>query len=225
MKSCPACNHTYSDDTLTFCLVDGSILSPAYDPLQTQRIPTPQSTNSDRTEVLPPATKPSDPASILHPTIQSPQPPPLYIEKPLGHSHEKQSRRTWLAFCLGMLLVIIVGGIAVSLMWFGKSNAVDNKPNSNISVNKPKPAQQTNPDLSGNWESKYRPTSQWANCSITQEGNSLTFINEVGGKSKGRFLSPGEVVAEEWENGLHAKVKESGNRLEWANSSVWRRRT
>ena len=31
MKSCPTCNRTF-DDTLTFCLIDGSVLSPPFDP-------------------------------------------------------------------------------------------------------------------------------------------------------------------------------------------------
>jgi len=84
--------------------------------------------------------------------------------------------------------------------------------------------QESNPDLSGNWECKYRSNSNWADTSITQEGNGLTFHNEHGSKSKGRFASPNEVVAEEWEGGLHARVTDGGNRLEWANGSVWRRK-
>ena len=39
MKKCPACNRTYTDDTLKFCLEDGSSLSAAYDPQATQRLP------------------------------------------------------------------------------------------------------------------------------------------------------------------------------------------
>ena len=31
MKECPLCKRTYADETLTFCLVDGSVLSPPYD--------------------------------------------------------------------------------------------------------------------------------------------------------------------------------------------------
>lgn len=31
MKKCPACNRTYSDETLSFCLEDGSLLSAPYD--------------------------------------------------------------------------------------------------------------------------------------------------------------------------------------------------
>ena len=84
--------------------------------------------------------------------------------------------------------------------------------------------QGSNPDLSGNWESKYKPDSNWADASVTQEGQSLTFHNENGGKSRGRFVSSHEVVADEWENGLRARVTEGGNRLEWANGSVWRRK-
>ena len=30
MKKCPTCNRTYSDDTLSFCLEDGALLSAAY---------------------------------------------------------------------------------------------------------------------------------------------------------------------------------------------------
>jgi hypothetical protein len=40
MKSCPTCNRTYSDDTFTFCLSDGALLSAPYDPQATLVIPT-----------------------------------------------------------------------------------------------------------------------------------------------------------------------------------------
>lgn len=38
MKSCPTCRRTF-EDTLTYCLVDGSILSPPFDPQATLLIP------------------------------------------------------------------------------------------------------------------------------------------------------------------------------------------
>lgn len=44
MKSCPTCKRTYADDTLTFCLADGALLSPPYDPHATQILPTPPPT-------------------------------------------------------------------------------------------------------------------------------------------------------------------------------------
>ena len=32
MKRCPHCERTYADETITFCLVDGALLSAPYDP-------------------------------------------------------------------------------------------------------------------------------------------------------------------------------------------------
>lgn len=53
MKKCPTCNRTF-EDTLTFCLKDGSILDPPYDPEATIRIHThdssPKSTKTTLTD-------------------------------------------------------------------------------------------------------------------------------------------------------------------------------
>lgn len=35
MKKCPDCNRTYSEESFSFCLHDGSILSAPYDPEET----------------------------------------------------------------------------------------------------------------------------------------------------------------------------------------------
>ena len=52
MKSCPTCNRTF-EDTFTFCLVDGSILSAPFDPRATLIIPEPGQTELPPTEVFP----------------------------------------------------------------------------------------------------------------------------------------------------------------------------
>jgi hypothetical protein len=52
MKTCPTCNRTYADESLTYCLADGSLLSAPYDPEVTQRLHLPPSSNSAQTEVL-----------------------------------------------------------------------------------------------------------------------------------------------------------------------------
>ena len=39
MKRCPACNRTYADETFSFCLADGTLLSAAYDPHATLSLP------------------------------------------------------------------------------------------------------------------------------------------------------------------------------------------
>src|SRR5437764_15348887 len=84
MKSCPTCNRTF-EDTFTFCLIDGSILSAPFDPTK----PAGQSTREatpPRTEVFReqpqsnplPETRAASPQANLQPTITSPfQPQPI----------------------------------------------------------------------------------------------------------------------------------------------------
>jgi hypothetical protein len=55
MKSCPTCNRTYPDDTLAFCLMDGSVLSAPYDPETKKVIPSSREPTPPRTEVMNPA--------------------------------------------------------------------------------------------------------------------------------------------------------------------------
>ena len=52
MKSCPTCNRTF-EDSFTFCLMDGAVLSAPFDPQATQRIPEVPTTDPPPTEVLP----------------------------------------------------------------------------------------------------------------------------------------------------------------------------
>ena len=49
MKKCPQCHRTYSDDTFSFCLADGTLLSAPYDPNATLIIPSPIVSKPDRT--------------------------------------------------------------------------------------------------------------------------------------------------------------------------------
>jgi hypothetical protein len=51
MKRCAQCGRTYADESLAFCLADGSLLSAPYDPNATLRMSPP--TNPTATEVLP----------------------------------------------------------------------------------------------------------------------------------------------------------------------------
>lgn len=70
------------------------------------------------------------------------------------------------------------------------------------------------PQLSGDWAigSDHRPR-------ITrQSGQELTFVNEHGSVSAGRFVEPRRVVAADWGN-LHGTV--DGNRIYWDNGTIW----
>ena len=140
MKTCPACKRTYADETLTFCLVDGSILSAPFDPHETLRISAPQITDPAPTEVLFPAPVPHGLRPPPPSTIQSPQPAPLYPEKQQqSHLKEKQSGKHWMAVGIVMSIVLIFGaGAILSFIWFGNDRPeADNKrpeklPNTNM---------------------------------------------------------------------------------------------
>jgi hypothetical protein len=48
MKKCPTCNRTHSDDTFSFCLADGTLLSVPFDSEKTLVLETPRLTNRKR---------------------------------------------------------------------------------------------------------------------------------------------------------------------------------
>lgn len=67
------------------------------------------------------------------------------------------------------------------------------------------------------------PYNQGMACQIILEGDSLTFINENGQQSRGRFVDSSTIEATDWENGLEGVLSSDGNRIDWANGSWWLR--
>jgi hypothetical protein len=116
MKSCPTCNRTYPDDTLAFCLMDGSVLSAPYDPTAK---PT-REVNPPATEVMSEAPgmadtgqhqlRPTAPSTPLT-TIQAPPPAlPARETRETPHATKSNSR----AFViLGVVAVLVVAAVVV----------------------------------------------------------------------------------------------------------------
>ena len=126
VKICLTCNRTYADQSLNFCLDDGSTLVFSSDPRPTEGVPAPRSTIAAPTEVLHPSSKPS-----LQSTIHAPAPPP-YSAKGPPQSPVKRSNRLGLILGVGLpLMVILVVGLAVGLMRLGKESASKNRSGSN----------------------------------------------------------------------------------------------
>ena len=92
MKQCPICNRAYADETLTYCLDDGSLLSAPYDPEATQRIPPPRITN-------------------LPPTVAS------HSDQPRSEQTRRASNPA-LPYIIVALLALIVGAGLVALIKF-----------------------------------------------------------------------------------------------------------
>ncbi len=135
MKSCPTCRRTYPDDTLAFCLADGSLLSAPYDSEQTQRIPPTRNTSAPATEVLDRAGESrTPPQSTIH--APAPQVPPLH---PAGISAEttdstKKSILPWVLISGAILLV----GIFAVWMIVSRFSATSVTPSRNQSSAEPK---------------------------------------------------------------------------------------
>jgi hypothetical protein len=191
MKICPTCSRTYADETLTFCLDDGSTLSATYSQHTTERISASRSTDPAPTEVFYPGSKVDASTTPLTRTIPSLQ-PPIYQDKRPLQPQEKRSNRTALVLLMG----VILGAILALLMtggWLGASkndavdnqNATDNRPGSNISnSNKATPAILT--ELKG---------KQWRECEATGVGG-VEICGDWTQQSKGQWLGQwGEVKA------------------------------
>ena len=65
MKRCPQCDRTYTDESISFCLADGQLLSPSYqDPAATLPL-TPRVTDGPQTLVLPSVLSPEKAKAIV----------------------------------------------------------------------------------------------------------------------------------------------------------------
>ena len=101
MKSCPTCNRTF-EDTFTFCLIDGSVLSAPFDPQGTRHQPDERGAAPPRTEVIPrrklsednaiPPTMPSPPLSTIQTAPPSVPSVDWSNEKPSKVSAEELER-------------------------------------------------------------------------------------------------------------------------------------
>ena len=118
MKSCPTCNRTYPDDTLAFCLIDGSVLSAPYDARTEQpRVNEPPPTERFQSTPRAPETAP--------PKLQQTMPtsPPVYAVNHQPGSNS--SRKQWLAVGIAAFLVLIVGFVVLLAggIWINSRNS------------------------------------------------------------------------------------------------------
>jgi hypothetical protein len=205
MKSCPACHRTY-DETLTFCLIDGSILSAPYDRQATQDNPALRETDPSATAVWPPNEQQVGAAEAppSYPTIASPMPPAFASETRLAQPVKRRNAMLWIA--LGVMAFLAAGVVlVVALIWSTRKAAVTTGPsainrnvsNSNATTNDrssgalpspsrpeatPSPAPQLN--IVGTWTGKY-----------TVDPGTLIISNQDGDSFSGTLNSGGYLIA------------------------------
>lgn len=122
MKSCPTCKRTYPDDTLAFCLEDGSVLSAPYDSEQTLRIPPPRVTAPPPTQMAPAQTPSASHAAQS--TIHAPAPnfPPLHQsnQPSVADDSPKTNLVPWILVS-GAILIVGIFGVWVIVSRMGAS--------------------------------------------------------------------------------------------------------
>ena len=123
MKSCPTCNRTYPDDTLAFCLIDGSVLSAPYDPRAKQ----PRASEAPPTERFhSTAGRPETAPPRLQPTM--PNSPTVYAvdRQPISNRSGKQ----WVAVGIAAFVALIAGVVLlfVGSAWVASRNSMERKP-------------------------------------------------------------------------------------------------
>lgn len=110
IKRCPSCNRTYSDDSISFCLADGALLSAPYDagreePPPTQVLPTPTRA----------ATPPTQPANVAVPTITSL--PDFRRSAPPDDVAPRNAAINWIVFALAAMALIAGSVLFIHYAW------------------------------------------------------------------------------------------------------------
>ena len=148
MKKCPSCSRTYTDDSLSFCLDDGSPLlsvgasnsSPAYDPGATLQYTPARETNPPPPQNYGPAQTPG--AQPFTPTPSWTPLPPAGGALP-GQTGQKKSKAIyWILGGVAALIVVGIGGVILilALANIGEANANNSNANnsnaSNVGTNR-----------------------------------------------------------------------------------------
>lgn len=108
MKNCPICNRTYSDDTFTFCLNDGALLSAPYDP------PAPKPSPYYRTDPPPTEVMPAHPLSTatdLPPTMPAISPEAINPIKSRTKTRNENSEGISGAMIATIILLLVLSVI------------------------------------------------------------------------------------------------------------------
>lgn len=154
MKRCPSCGRTYTDETLLFCLEDGTPLIADQPTAPTIRMP-----------AEPPPTVAYDTGRVTAPTV----PPAWTTTTP----PQQQKRKVW-PFVVGGLVLLLVfgGGLIAAVIWMASvaSNENSNSNNANRVVN----------SNSANANQKPTPTPTPAKVEITRVYMARDNGGEVG---------------------------------------------
>ena len=119
IKQCPSCSRTYSDESISFCLADGALLSAPFDSARVQAPPT---------QVMPPpptraAAPPTQPAKPAVSTITStPEYRPVILAD-AGDAPKERTGLIWIVIAVGALSLVGIG-LVVRSAWRNTNESV-----------------------------------------------------------------------------------------------------
>jgi hypothetical protein len=120
MKQCPKCQRTFSDDTLSFCLSDGALLSAPYDHPSTQRNLA-HSTNPHDTLIVPSVSRHHLPTETMEPletpTLRPSRAPTLPNSQAPTLKMELVRPRSRIKLITGAMILLVA---AAAVVWFVK---------------------------------------------------------------------------------------------------------
>ena len=114
MKKCPECSRTYSDDTLSFCLEDGSLLSASYDPDATQSptvaISAPEMPTVEADRIPPTVAMPGIPPTVaahqIPPTVAAGEIPTVVADQP-RETLARDKKISWYIYLGGFFIALV----------------------------------------------------------------------------------------------------------------------
>jgi len=113
MKSCPACNRIYTDDTYTFCLDDGATLSAVHDSESTRQMAAGRQQPLPKTEILPPASAFETQPARANATRQNSETLVLHQRAVESRLPEQSNSKYW--FIVGGGIAFILAGLVIAL--------------------------------------------------------------------------------------------------------------
>ena len=133
MKICPQCQNTYTDDSLQFCLQDGTKLNSVS---STSQMPTAEWNDEPQTVV-----RNENPQMRINLPQQQTPPPQTYITNPQTDFQTEPPRKSkaWLFALLGLLFFLVIGGLgAAGVLYYmnqGQTVVVQNNTNTVSNIN------------------------------------------------------------------------------------------
>jgi TonB family protein len=106
IKRCPECNRTYSDESISFCLADGALLSAPYDTPREEPPPT---------EILPSSSEPIPPTAAAKQTVPTMTGVGGPAVSPFEAAEPQPKRRGSSPLIWAALALVIVGAIVIGI--------------------------------------------------------------------------------------------------------------